>query len=108
MLDASHTEQINVDVFKTKLTDGRYFTITPKANLIKNEYIISVISDPVFTNRLPVLLRQRILDIHLFSIRDNVYLKTEINPEDTIKIRALISSTPLNCFNLLFGQYEEL
>ena len=107
MTQIARSDQNSEFIYKTKLTDGRYFTITPNVNKTNNEYIISVISDPIYSNRLPVLLRQRIVNFTIFSVKDDVYLKTEINHEDTQRIRSLISSTPLNCYNLLFAQFEE-
>lgn len=93
-------------LFKTKLSDGRYFSVTPYANLVSNEYIIAIEADPIYVHSVPVLLRQKILKIQLFSVHENTYLKTAINAVDTKKIGDLIASTLLNKYNLLFAQYD--
>ncbi len=92
--------------FKTKLTDGRVITITDNVALDINEYLITVDSESIYSNELPVLLRKKIARINIYSKIENRFVKTELNKSDTNIIQLLISNTPLNKFNVLFASID--
>lgn len=92
-------------IYKTKLSNGNYFAVSPNHELTNKEFIIYIDSDPVYSSKIPALLRQTVNDIKLFSYINHSYLKTDISEDDYFKIVQLIKHTKLNFYNLLFGQY---
>lgn len=91
--------------YKTKLSDGRHFTISDSSTLVDQEYMIIVESKPIISSKIPVLLRKKIIEISFFTKVDNRYVYTEINKKDAFIIQLLISSTKLSNFNVLFAKH---
>lgn len=91
--------------YKTRLRDGRYFLISDSYQLDDSEFLIIIDSQPILSNKIPALLRKRVSEITFFIKEDNRYVKTSIDSEDALYIKLLITNTPLNSFNVLFGKY---
>lgn len=91
-------------LFKTKLSDGRYFVVSDDTNMSDTEYLIIIDSQPILSDKLPVLLRKKISNVSFFTKIEHRYVKTEINKTDHLLVKILISNTPLNKFNVLFGK----
>lgn len=90
--------------FKIKLTDNRYFKVSAYEDETSKEYILSINSKPILSNKIGVLLKQSVLELQIFSAVNHQYFLTELEKENKLRVLNLIRSTALNRYNLLFGE----